>query len=480
MTLPADFVVHLNRYTRVVDDGQALLGGSPTRYVRLSGSARAALRGREVRADTPAGARLADTLLELGMADPVLALLPDREAQYTVVIPVMDRANELDRLLGSIDAATPAGHPERRPRIIVVDDGSADPAPIAAVAACHGAECVRLPQNVGPGGARNAGLAQVETEFVVFVDSDIVVNAETIPLLLRHFADPKVATAVPRIVGLAGSETWIARYEDARSSLDLGANPAAVKPRSPVAWASSACLVARVAALGDGFDASMRVGEDVDLAWRLTEAGWRIRYEPAAFAEHEHRARFGDWITRKAIYGTGAHPLAERHPGAIAPAILAPWSVGVILSLMAQRRWSVPAAAAISAVTVLRIARRLRSARRPYALAAFLAGNGVVSAAAQASALLLRHWWPVALVGCILSRRMRRVVAVAAIADIALEYRRTPARLDVVRFGLAKRLDDLAYGFGVWKSAVRGRSVRALLPEITRSRGGARTPRGSA
>ncbi|GAA4168860.1 mycofactocin biosynthesis glycosyltransferase MftF [Gryllotalpicola koreensis] len=462
MSLPPEFVVRLGRHTRVVDGGRGLLGGSPTRYVRLSDAARAALHGREVCAATPAGARLADMLLELAMADPVVALLPERHDEYTVVVPVMDRADELDRLLGSIAASTGPG---RHPRVIVVDDGSADPAPIEAVAARHGAEFLGLPENLGPGGARNAGLRLVETEFVVFVDSDIVVNVETIPLLLRHFADPKVASAVPRIVGLAGSDTWISRYEDARSSLDLGAHAAAVKPRSPVAWASSACVVVRVAALGDGFDAAMRVGEDVDLAWRLTEAGWRIRYEPAAFAEHEHRARFGDWITRKAIYGTGAQPLAERHPEAIAPAILAPWSVGVMLALMAQRRWSVPVAVAITAVTAVRIARRLRSAGHPYALGAWLTANGVVSAAAQASALMLRHWWPIAVIGCLFSRRMRRIVAIAAVTDIALEYRRSPARLDVLRFGLAKRLDDLAYGAGVWWAALKARSAASLKPD---------------
>ena len=59
-----------------------------------------------------------------------------------------------------------------------------------------GAEFLPLPVNVGPGGARNAGLALVETEFVVFLDSDLEINTETIPLLLRHFADPRVAMAV--------------------------------------------------------------------------------------------------------------------------------------------------------------------------------------------------------------------------------------------------------------------------------------------
>jgi hypothetical protein len=113
----------------------------------------------------------------------------------------------------------------------------------------------------------------------------------------------------------------------------------------------------------------------------------------------------------------------------------------------------------------VRIARRLRSAGHPYALGAWLTANGVVSAAAQASALMLRHWWPIAVIGCLFSRRMRRIVAIAAVTDIALEYRRSPARLDVVRFGLAKRLDDLAYGAGVWWAALKARSAASLKPD---------------
>ncbi|GAA2199698.1 mycofactocin biosynthesis glycosyltransferase MftF [Sinomonas flava] len=467
MTLPRDFTVRLNRHARVIDGGRALVGGSPTRVAYLAPQARPLLAGRVVTADSPAGAALADRLLDLGMADPVTDLLPDVDADYTVVIPVMDRAAELDRLLTSIEAATDG---RRVPPVIVVDDGSKDRAAVAAIAARHGARLVSLPENVGPGGARNAGLREVTTPFVVFADSDIVLNPNTVPTLLKHFADPKVGLVAPRIVGLKGQRTWIARYEDARSSLDLGHHPAAVKPRSPVAWTSTACVVARVAALGDGFDDAMRVGEDVDLGWRLVERGWRVRYEPGAQAEHEHRAAFGDWFLRKAVYGTGAHPLSEKHPDAIAPAVLSPWSAAFLLAVMAQRRWSVPVALGIYGATALRIARKLGRTERPLALGLWLTANGVVSAGAQASALALRHWWPLAAAGCLVSKRVRRTVAVAAVVDIVLEYRRTPAQLDVVRFGIAKRLDDIAYGAGVWFGALQARSWASLKPDVRSGR----------
>jgi hypothetical protein len=118
-------------------------------------------------------------------------------------------------------------------------------------------------------------------------------------------------------------------------------------------------------------------------------------------------------------------------------------------------------------VTV-RIGRKLDGTGRPYRLAARLTANGALAAVSQTSALFNRHWWPLTVVGCVASRRVRRAAAMAALADIALEYRRDRAHLDPVRYGVARRLDDLAYGAGVWLSALKGRSTAALRPRITR------------
>ncbi len=413
----------------------------------------------------PATALLAERLIQLGMADPVIEELAPFEAEWTLVVPVRDRPAQLDRLLESV---------ENGRAIVVVDDASRRPGLIADVAARHGARLITLTENVGPGAARNAGLATVTTPYVVFADSDIVLSPDTVPVLLKHFWDPKVAMAVPRIAGLAtdSSDNWIGRYEKSKSSLDLGDRPAAVRPRSPVSWASTACVVAKVDALGSAFDEALRIGEDVDLGWRIVDAGWRIRYEPAIEAWHEHRTRFWDWWSRKAVYGTAASPLGARHPDAIAPAIFAPWSAAVIIALVAQRRWSVPVALGIAGLTAVRISRRLGRVEHSLTWASWLTGNGALAALSQTSALLLRHWWPLTVMGMFASRRVRRAVAVAAIADVVVDYVRPGTiDLDPVRYGIARRLDDLAYGAGVWFAAIRARSFVSLMPRLTTGSG---------
>lgn len=484
--LPVGFTVVLDRATRFVDGGRALLGGQPTRVLRLRPRARKLIDpgSRTLRVADASSAALAERLLAAGLGNPDVSTGPSARfgpADCTVVIPVRDRSRPLDRLLASLPPDSP---------VIVVDDGSERPELLAAVAAKHGARLLPLPVNLGPAAARNAGLREAATPYVAFVDSDVVLDAATVPVLLRHFADPKVVLAAPRIVGLGEltprqqrrPESWLVRYESARSSLDLGPRAAAVRPGTPVAWVPSACLVARVEALRalGGFAAEMRVGEDVDLCWRADAAGGRIRYEPSARAGHDHRAGLSAWFRRKAYYGTGAQPLAARHGAHIAPAVLAPWTAGLVLSLLAQRRWSVPVAAGLWTAATWRIAQRVRPLDHPVREAARLSTAGAVSALAQGGALLTRHWWPATAVACALgSRRIRRAAAVASIADVLGEYagrrgRRgkpgsgTPAgeSLDPVRYALARRLDDLAYGSGVWLSALRARDLTPLRPRI--------------
>jgi mycofactocin system glycosyltransferase len=411
--------------------------------------------------DSAASAALGAHLLATGLANPVAAELPpvglDR---LTVVIPVRDRPGQLRRLLASI----PAGVTE----VIVVDDASRDPGAVAAAAHAAGATLVALERNVGAAAARNAGLVRTATEFVAFVDSDAVVDPDCFPTLLRHFADPDLALAAPRVLGLqSASPNAITRYENARSSLDLGAEPALVRPRTSIGWVSSTCLVGRTAALGAGFDPGMRVGEDVDLVWRLVESGHRVRYEPAAVVRHEHRTRLAPWLARKFFYGTGAAPLARRHPDDIAPAILPPWGVLVLVAALAQRWWSLPTVAVTALVVTDRIARRLSHVRRPRTVAARLTADGLAATAGQGMALMLRHWWPLTVIAAAASARVRRAAVLAAVADTVWEWVRVRPQLNPVQFALARRLDDAAYGAGVWWSAVRGRSARPLLPSIT-------------
>lgn len=456
--LPDGFVVRLLDHVRVRDGGRTLIGGTPLRVSHLSKIAPKLFAGETVAVETPVSRLFAESLLESGMAEPVTGALRDFDlSEVTCVIPVRDRATELNRLLTSVRGV---------PNIVVADDGSARPDLIAEVCSRRGAQLVALDRNLGPAAARNAGLAAAKTPFVVFIDSDVVITVDAVRQLLKHFHDPKVGAVAPRILALESNTGWIGRYEAVRSSLDRGQQSALVKPRSAVSWIPSAVLAVRVESLQGGFDESMRVGEDVDLIWRLIDSSWRVRYDADIMARHDHRTTFRHWFRRKAFYGEGADLLAARHGQKVAPAVLSPASTGILLAALAQRRWSLPMIGVLTGVTAVRLRMNLERSGSPRLLSAELAAEGTVASLSQGMALLLRHWWPLTAVGSVFSKRVRRAVLVCAVLDAAVEYYRLSPGMTKSSFALARRLDDIAYGVGVWRGAIRGRSTRALVPDL--------------
>lgn len=443
--------------------GALLVGGAPARAVRLGTGGLALLESGEFTLDgSPARAGLAEQLVGAGLASYVPVARPDAVDDLTVVVPAYERSDGVARLLAALGGAYP---------VLVVDDASPDPGPLRAVAAEHGAQLISLPANLGPAGARNAGLVAARergARAVLFADSDVVITPTEVERLRAVLDDPRAALAAPRIGPLDPAGSALARYEAVASSLDRGPRSAYVAPGAPVAYVPSAVLLARVDALGDGFDGSMPVGEDVDLVWRLHRAGWRIRYDAQATALHDHRVRPLAWARRRADYGESAAALAERHGDLVAPAVLAPLGVAQI----GAAAWQHPAGAVLAAGAAAEIARRLARRLGGDTDARHAATSLVALAtwmnAEQIAASLLRHHWPLTTLALLgprsVRRRVRPLLAVAVSADTAAAWARQRPDLDPATFAVLRRLDDLAYGYGVWRGALRARSAKALLP----------------
>src|SRR5581483_9209328 len=125
---------------------------------------------------------------------------------------------------------------------------------IATIADQTGARYIRHTENLGPAAARNTGLQAASTPLVAFLDADCVPPRGFPGRLLDHLADPAVGLVAPRIASSDLGRGPIAAYERARSALDMGSQPARVRPYSTVWYVPSAAMVARRDALGAGFD----------------------------------------------------------------------------------------------------------------------------------------------------------------------------------------------------------------------------------
>jgi mycofactocin system glycosyltransferase len=373
----------------------------------------------------------------------------------TVVIPVRDRPEQLERLLSTL-AVT---------QRLVVDDASSDPARTRAITENAGAGVIALPANLGPSAARNAGLAQASTPLVAFIDSDCVPEDGWLEPLLAHFNDPLVAAVAPRIlpVGVTPPNSLI-RYEAVRSSLDRGGAPGLVRPMSRIPYVPSAALVVRRAAVPDAlFDPRLRGGEDVDVVWRLVQAGWDVRYEPGATVRHDGPTSAGAWLSRRAFYGTTAGPLARRHPRSLAPLHTSVWTAAVWVLVVARK----PLLAVVAlAVSVGVLARRLEGlVDEPVEVAGRIAGGGTARSALPALSGLTRAWSP-ALLAALCWRKTRPAAALALLAPAAGDWLAARRALDPVRYAALHVADDVAYGSGVWLGCLRARTVAPLLPRV--------------
>ena len=411
--------------------GTVVIGGSPLKLFRLT-EAGAAMVDRIADGDTVPDSALTTALLDAGALHPRPEGGRFTTADVTIVVPTLGEPTH-----------TPAG-------AIVVDDGSHPPVSSATV---------RLAVNQGPGAARNAGLELVTTDLVAFVDTDVELPDGWLEPLLAHFDDERVGLVAPRVRTPLVDST-IGRYERNESPLDLGPEPARVRAGSRVSYVPAAVIVCRADAIRSigGFDTALRFGEDVDLVWRLGEAGWVCRYEPAAEVEHELRRDARSWIRQRIGYGSSAAALAKRHPGALAPIRLSGWSVASwVLGAVGRPVLGT----AIGAGSAAALVRKLPDI--PPRVALRLAGLGNVHAGHQIAAAVRRVWWPVLVLAAWRSRSARRVLVASMLAV------RHPLRV----------VDDLAYSVGVWRGMWTERTIDPLIPEIS-SWPGRSTPTQSA
>jgi mycofactocin system glycosyltransferase len=305
----------------------------------------------------------------------------------------------------------------------------------------------------------------------VFVDAEVEPEHGTdwLAPLLSHLDDPTVGACAPRVRAAGDDRRALVRYDRARSPLDLGPAPAAVHPGGVVAFVPTTALVARRAALDavGGFDTTLCVGEDVDLVWRLTRAGWRVRYEPAAAVTHPTRPTVGAWLRQRAAYGASAAPLVRRHGDAATPLRLPADHATAWLAVLSGRP---VLAATIGAGAFGAQVRQLERADVPRSIAVPTVAAAGAWGARHVADALRRPWWPGALAAALVWRRARPALLAAAVVPALVDAWERRPELGLVPFGVLRLADDVAYGTGVWIGAARERSARALLPSITRRR----------
>lgn len=460
--------------------GRIAIGGSPWALTVLPDEVLAFARamhaaGRDgLTARTPAEQQAALYLLDRGIADPLPAAEAPRADDgapagtepaddVEIIIPVYGGVDEFARCLAS---ATAEGLP-----VTVVDDATPGPdaARIKQLAADHGARLIVHEVNGGPGAARNTGFAATTAPFVAFLDSDVIAAPGWASRLRRIFDDPAVGAAGPRVRPDVRGTSAIELYEETRSELDMGPHPSRVVYGVPVGWLPTASAMVRRAAVTDPpFEPGIRIGEDVDLFWRMDEAGWTVRYVTDIVNHHRVRTSLAEFCGRRAGYGSSAAELEARHPNRLIPARPSASGLAIMAALASRRPGARWAAVGIAGYELARH-RRLLDDEVPLPVVAEMTALTLWTDAFWVGHLLRRDWWPVgaAVLASTPRSRLARVVAAAMMAEPVRDHLFRPTRLDPVRSLALRALDDASYGTGVISNAIRRRVPNVVAPRVT-------------
>jgi|AntAceMinimDraft_6_1070360.scaffolds.fasta_scaffold11654_2 mycofactocin system glycosyltransferase len=472
--LPIGFRLGWNTRNKCYSNYRILMGGSPWRMIQLddrSGDFARRIHSAGVQGLCIANgweSKAAGELLVRGFLYPITSAqeftnedIAAAIDNYSVVIPILDRAEQLMDLLKVIRTGD-----QGRTNVIVVDDGSQNPHEMVKVVADYSASIIRMPVNKGPAAARNAGARETQKHFIVFLDSDCLPTTLWIEQLLGHFEDPSVGVVAPRVRACIENSSVLHRYETIRSSLDMGQYPDHVERGGRLGFIPSAAIVVRREVWESvKFEESMRVGEDVDFIWRVLESGWRVNYDPAVSVFHRSRDGLPAWFIRTFEYGTSAAGLETRHPGSLTPARFSGWNIGIMAGMVFDRK---VAALTIYLVATGALAWRIRHLPKPVPMAAQIVFFGLLADIEQAGRLLRREWWPLGLTALVSGPRSRvgRRISVVMVSHVINDWREEKPRLDPVRYTAMRFGQDLAYGSGVLTSAVRARVWQPLLPEV--------------
>lgn len=272
-----------------------------------------------------------------------------------IVMPAYNAAHLLER---SLTAALEAAKDQR---VLVVDPGSTDDT--AEVARRIGADVIRLEKRAGPAHARNVGVRHIDTEVVLFIDSDCVAHPDVVERVRRAFLDPELVSITGSYDDTPPEQNFFSLYMNLRHHF---VHQRANRENASF-WAGCGAVRRTTYEEIGGFDAvqfPMPMIEDIELGLRLKKMG-KTRLDPDLHVTHLKKWTFRSVVSTdvknraipwtRLILRTGQMPddlnlrLSQRVAAALAPFVLGGLALAPALFLTGQ---VVPGAVALAPAAV--------------------------------------------------------------------------------------------------------------------------------
>ncbi|MFZ5610038.1 MAG: glycosyltransferase [Pseudomonadota bacterium] len=208
----------------------------------------------------------------------------------TVIMPVFNGAAFIAESLPPLIAMRDAG---AIAEVIVVDDVSTDET--AALAARLGARVMTMAKRAGPGAARNQAAREARGDILWLVDADVVAHADAAAHVRAAFTDPQVVAAFGSYDDHPPARNFASQYKNMVHHFyhQKGAREASTF------WSGCGAVRRDAFVAAGGFDIALfdrPSVEDIELGYRLREAGGRILLIPEMQATHLKVWTFSDMI----------------------------------------------------------------------------------------------------------------------------------------------------------------------------------------
>lgn len=226
-----------------------------------------------------------------------------RDPVVSIIVINRNTKEFLKEFLESLESENFSGELE----VWVVDNNSSDGSPALVLESFPQVHLIWNTRNEGYARACNKGIKVSRGEFIIFSNSDVSLEKGAIKEILDCFRrNPDAGIVGPLVLNPDGTVQLSCRefpsIKEAFMHAFLGfihpSNPFTQKYRKAkwehdrevvVDWVSGAFLAARRSALESigGFDEKYYMYvEDVDLCWRMREAGWKVYFTPKARVTH--------------------------------------------------------------------------------------------------------------------------------------------------------------------------------------------------
>ena len=253
--------------------------------------------------------------------------------KYSIIVPVFNRPDEVSELLESL-----CKQELKDFEVIIVEDGSKIPCKdvcdkYADILDLH----YYHKDNSGPGQSRNYGAERANGQWLIVLDSDVVLPADYLVNADRDLAEypcdawggadaahPSFTPVQKAISYSMTSFFTTGGIRGGKAKLDK------FYPRSYNMG------IRREVYLQLGGFSKMRFGEDIDFSYRIVEAGYKTRLLPTAWVWHKRRTDFRKFFRQVYNSGIARINLEKRHPGTMKLVHLLPtvFTVGVICLLL--------------------------------------------------------------------------------------------------------------------------------------------------